>query len=148
MTSSFDEAKKSNKAFSNWAKRNLFTHRVAGYKAVVVSLKAPGIAPGDATDEQMDHIAELADQYSYGEIVVTHDQNLVLPNVKQADLFSLWEKLSEKESSYGKYRLVNRYDLLSWSGFLCISKCWVQSQSPNKSTKDSMTLIICTILVT
>jgi len=95
--SSFDEAKKSNKLFSNWAKRNLFTHRVAGYKAVVVSLKAPGIAPGDATDEQMDHIAELADQYSYGEIVVTHDQNLVLPNVKQADLFSLWEKLSEKD---------------------------------------------------
>ena len=44
----------------------------------------------------MDHIAELADQYSYGEVVVTHDQNLVLPNVKQADLFSLWEKLAEQ----------------------------------------------------
>ncbi len=94
--SSFEAAQESNKAFSNWAKRNLFPHKVAGYKAVVVSLKAPDIAPGDVTDEQMDHLADLADQYSYGEIVVTHDQNLVLPNVKQAHLLSLWEKLAEK----------------------------------------------------
>jgi sulfite reductase (NADPH) hemoprotein beta-component len=94
---SFDEATKSNQAFSNWASRNLFPHKVAGYKAVVISLKAPDIPPGDVTDEQMDYIAELADQYSYGEIVVTHDQNLVFTNVKQADLFSLWEKLAEKK---------------------------------------------------
>lgn len=92
----FAGAVESNKAFSNWAKRNLFPHRVAGYKAVVISLKAPGIAPGDATDQQMDLIADLAEQYSYGEIVVTHDQNLVLPNVKQGDLVALWEKLSEQ----------------------------------------------------
>lgn len=93
---SFAEAEKSNKAFASWAKRNLFPHKVVGYKAVVISLKAPGIAPGDVTDEQMDHIADLAEQYSYGEVVVTHDQNLVLPNVKQADLFTLWEQLCEK----------------------------------------------------
>jgi len=93
---SFEATRKSNKAFSNWVNRNLFPHKIAGYKAVVISLKAPGIAPGDVTDEQMDHIAELADQYSYGEVVVTHDQNLVLPNVKQADLLSLWEKLAEQ----------------------------------------------------
>jgi len=94
---SFDAAKVSNKAFSNWAGRNLFPHKVAGYSAVVISLKAPDIPPGDVTDEQMDHIADLADEYSYGEIVVTHDQNVVLCNVKQADLFSLWEKLAEKK---------------------------------------------------
>ncbi len=94
--SSFGVARESNNAFSNWANRNLFPHKITGYKAVVISLKAPGIAPGDATDEQMDHIAELADQYSYGEVVVTHDQNLVLSNVKQSDLFSLWEKLVEQ----------------------------------------------------
>jgi sulfite reductase (NADPH) hemoprotein beta-component len=94
---SFDAAKESNKAFSNWAGRNLFPHKVAGYSAVVISLKAPDIPPGDVTDEQMDHIADLADEYSYGEIVVTHDQNVVLCNVKQADLFSLWEKLAEKK---------------------------------------------------
>ena len=90
---SFNEAKKSNSAFSNWAGRNLYPHKIPGYEAVVISLKAPKIAPGDATDEQMDFIADLSDQYSFGEIIVTHDQNLVLPNVKQADLFSLWEKL-------------------------------------------------------
>jgi sulfite reductase (NADPH) hemoprotein beta-component len=93
---SFDAAKESNKAFSNWTKRNLFPHKVAGYSAVVVSLKAPDVPPGDVTDEQMDHIADLAEEYSYAEIVVTHDQNVVLPNIKQADLFSLWEKLAEK----------------------------------------------------
>ena len=90
---SFNEAKKSNSAFSNWARRNLYPHKIPGYEAVVISLKAPKIAPGDATDEQMDFIADLSDQYSFEEIIVTHDQNLVLPNVKQADLFSLWEKL-------------------------------------------------------
>ena len=57
---------------------------------------SPDIAPGDATDEQMDFIAELSDLYSFGEIIVTHDQNLVLPNVKQVDLFLLWEKLKTK----------------------------------------------------
>jgi sulfite reductase (NADPH) hemoprotein beta-component len=93
---SFDAAKESNKSFSNWAGRNLFPHKVAGYTAVVVSLKAPAIAPGDVTDEQMDHIADLADEYSFGEIVVTHDQNVVLCNVKQSDLLALWEKLAEK----------------------------------------------------
>lgn len=90
---SFNEAKKSNSAFSNWVRRNLYPHKILGYEAAVISLKAPKIAPGDATDEQMDFIADLSDQYSFGEIIVTHDQNLVLPNVKQADLFSLWEKL-------------------------------------------------------
>jgi len=93
---SFDKAKKTNKDFKNWATRNLYSHKVPGYRAVIISLKAPGIAPGDATDEQMDFISDLSDEYSYGEIVVTHDQNLVLPNVKQGDLFSLWEKLKTK----------------------------------------------------
>lgn len=93
---SFEAAKESNTAFASWTKRNLFPHKVAGYSAVVISLKAPDIPPGDVTDEQMDHIADLADQYSFNELVVTHDQNLVFTNVKQADLFSLWKKLSEK----------------------------------------------------
>lgn len=93
---SFEAVVESNKAFSNWVNRNLFPHKVTGYKAVVVSLKAPDIAPGDVTDEQMDFIADLADEYNFGEIVATHDQNLVLANVKQADLFALWEKLASQ----------------------------------------------------
>jgi len=90
---SFNEIKNSNDAFSNWTKRNLYPHKIAGYHAVIISLKAPDIAPGDATDKQMDVIADLSDQYSFGEIIVTHDQNLVLPHVKQSDLFLLWQAL-------------------------------------------------------
>jgi len=90
---SFNETKNSNDTFSNWTKRNLYPHKISGYHAVIISLKAPSIAPGDATDKQMDVIADLSDQYSYGEIIVTHDQNLVLPHVKQSDLFLLWQAL-------------------------------------------------------
>ena len=93
---SFSEAKKSNKDFSNWANRNLYAHKISGYQAVIISLKAPSVAPGDATDEQMDNIADLSDQYSFSEIIVTHDQNLVLPHVKQGDLFSLWQALDKQ----------------------------------------------------
>ncbi|MAJ90612.1 MAG: sulfite reductase [Legionellales bacterium] len=93
---SFEKARTANEDFKNWATRNLYSHKAPGYRAVIISLKAPGIAPGDATDEQMDFISDLSDEYSYGEIVVTHDQNLVLPNVKQGDLFALWEKLKTK----------------------------------------------------
>ena len=81
------------KRFSSWYGRNVKEHKAAGYRVVFVSLKAPGIPPGDTTDKQMDGIAALADQYSFGEIVVTHDQNLVLPHVRQADLYALWQGL-------------------------------------------------------
>lgn len=94
---SFADALESNSSFANWTKRNLAAHKKDGYKAVVISLKAPNIAPGDITDEQMDFVADLADEFSYGEIVNTHDQNMVLPHVKQADLFALWEKLQSQQ---------------------------------------------------
>jgi sulfite reductase (NADPH) hemoprotein beta-component len=80
-------------AFASWAKYNLRAHKAPGYKAVFVSLKAPGIPPGDCTHEQMDALADLADRYSLGEVRVTHNQNLVLADVKQADLYALWGEL-------------------------------------------------------
>jgi sulfite reductase (NADPH) hemoprotein beta-component len=80
-----------NKAFTNWVARNVKPHKVAGYASVVLSLKNAGIAPGDATEEQMDAAAALADKYSFGELRITHMQNLVLADVKQTDLFALWE---------------------------------------------------------
>ena len=83
--------------FAGWAERNLFPHKVAGYRAVVISLKAPAVAPGDASAEQMEHIALLAERMSHGEIVVTHDQNLVLPHVRQGDLYALWQALRAKD---------------------------------------------------
>ncbi len=79
-------------AFQKWITRNLFPHKVSGYAAVVLSLKPTGVAPGDITDRQLDIIADLADKYSLGEARTTHDQNVVLADVKKDDLFALWEE--------------------------------------------------------
>jgi sulfite reductase (NADPH) hemoprotein beta-component len=80
-----------NKAFASWLKRNVKPHKIAGYAAVELSLKRTGIAPGDATAEQMEAAAALADKYSFGELRITHMQNLVLADVKRSDLITLWE---------------------------------------------------------
>ncbi len=80
-------------AFASWIKQNTVDHKAPGYRAVYISLKAADSPPGDITDKQMDAVADLADQYSFGEIRTTHRQNLVLADVEQADLFALWQKL-------------------------------------------------------
>ena len=92
----FDEKLVSDTAFANWVKRNVKPHKVAGYRGVFISLKMPGIPPGDVTDTQMEFIADLADQYSCGEIRATHDQNLVFAHVKQGDLYALWTALKSQ----------------------------------------------------
>ncbi len=94
---SFVDQLNSEQAFNRWAKQNTVSHKVTGYRAVYISLKAPGVAPGDITDIQMDAVADLAEKYSFGEIRTTHDQNMVLPDVKQADLFPLWQGLQKHE---------------------------------------------------
>ncbi len=78
--------------FARWVERNVRPHRVAGYASVTLSLKKPGTAPGDVTSEQMDAAAALADRYSFGELRVTHEQNLVLADVEQRQLFALWQE--------------------------------------------------------
>ncbi|MEH6461434.1 nitrite/sulfite reductase [Chitinimonas sp. JJ19] len=87
----FARLRSENKAFARWVERNVFKHKQPGYAAVTLSLKATGVAPGDATDAQLDGVAELADRYSFGEIRVSHEQNLILADVKQADLPAVWE---------------------------------------------------------
>jgi sulfite reductase (NADPH) hemoprotein beta-component len=79
-------------AFARWHDRNVFAHKVPGYAAVTLSLKKTGIAPGDATSEQMDAVAELAERYSFGELRVSHEQNLILSDVRLTDLFSVWQE--------------------------------------------------------
>ncbi len=79
-------------AYGSWARRNVFPHRVPGYAAVTLSLKKTGVPPGDVTSDQMDAIADLADRYSQGELRVTHEQNLVLADVRQSDLRKLWDE--------------------------------------------------------
>ena len=78
--------------FANWKKRNVHPHKRAGYAAVTLSLKKTGVPPGDVTSDQMDAIADLADRYSFGELRVSHEQNLVLADVRQRDLPALWRE--------------------------------------------------------
>jgi len=82
-------------AFRAWYRYNTTAHKIAGYRAVYVSLKKPGVAPGDASAAQMELLAELADQYSFGEIRVTHTQNLLLADVEQDRAHELWQILEK-----------------------------------------------------
>ncbi|MBR9814411.1 nitrite/sulfite reductase [bacterium] len=83
--------------FAAWMTHNVADHKVAGYRAVFVSLKAPGEAPGDATGEQMRCVADLADAHSFGELRVTHDQNLLLADVPHADLPTVFDALAAQQ---------------------------------------------------
>ena len=82
-------------AFLRWLERNVHGHKVPGYRAVTLSLKRVGQAPGDVTSSQMEAAATIADRYSLGELRVSHEQNLVLPWVREADLFSVWHAAKE-----------------------------------------------------
>ena len=84
-----------NRAFRLWAKNNVAAHKADGYAIVNVSLKPKELAPGDITAEQMRSMADLADIYSFGELRTTHQQNLVLPHVRQSDLPSLFAELEK-----------------------------------------------------
>ena len=78
--------------FEAWKKRNVHGHKVPGYAAVTLSLKKTGVPPGDVTSDQMDAIADLADRYSFGELRVSHEQNLILADVRSRDLPTLWRE--------------------------------------------------------
>jgi len=79
------------KAFARWLARNTHPHKVSGYRAVTLSLKKHGVAPGDVTAEQMDVVADLAERYSFGELRISHEQNIILADVHEADLHALWQ---------------------------------------------------------
>ncbi len=83
--------------YNNWLIRNVIKHKLKGYSIVLISLKNKGEPPGDATSKQMRKIASIASDYSHSEIRVTHEQNLVLPHVKNSDLLSVWKKLFESD---------------------------------------------------
>ncbi|QDL92817.1 nitrite/sulfite reductase [Paroceanicella profunda] len=92
----FERARKAHPDFAHWVDQNGFAHRVPGFLAVTVSLKPVGGAPGDATAEQLRVLAEAAEQYSMDELRITHEQNVVLPNVKKDELFALWTLLKSQ----------------------------------------------------
>jgi sulfite reductase (NADPH) hemoprotein beta-component len=84
------------RAFARWVGRNTRLHKQAGYRSVVLSLKKTGVPPGDATADQMDAVADWAERFGFGEVRVSHEQNLILPDVKEADLYQVWQLAKEQ----------------------------------------------------
>ncbi|MFO1322296.1 MAG: nitrite/sulfite reductase [Burkholderiales bacterium] len=89
-----DARVRADRKFARWVQRNVHPHRVDGYAAVSLSLKPTGVPPGDLTVAQMERVADLADRFNFGEIRVTHEQNLVFAHVEVRELHALWTELS------------------------------------------------------
>ena len=92
-TDAFDRARETSPGFRSWTDTNLHPHRIDGYASAIITLKAPGATPGDATAEQMRLVADLAERFCHGDIRVNHDQNLVLPHVHKSDLPEIYAAL-------------------------------------------------------
>ena len=101
-------------AYKRWLERNVHAHQLIGYRAVTLSLKRAGQAPGDATDVQMELAAELAERFSASELRVSHDQNLVLPWVREGDLFALWE--AARDASFATPNIGLLTDMIACPG--------------------------------
>ncbi len=93
VSAALEQAKAADPAFARWVAVNVAAHKAPGYAIATVSLKPAGGIPGDATAEQMELVADLAERYSFGELRVSHVQNLVLAHVRQDDLHALWTAL-------------------------------------------------------
>lgn len=89
--SCFVERQQSDPAFARWLERNTHGHKQAGYRSVILSLKKTGVPPGDITADQMDAAADWADRFGFGELRVAHEQNLILPDIREKDLYDLWQ---------------------------------------------------------
>ena len=108
------DARAADARFSQWVDNSVTNHKLPGYAIVTLSLKPEGGTPGDATAEQMDAIADLADRYSFGEVRVGHEQNLALPHVAQRDLYALWRALDRIGVATPTVNLVS--DIISCPG--------------------------------
>ncbi|MBI2277739.1 MAG: nitrite/sulfite reductase [Dechloromonas sp.] len=86
----FRQHQQDNKAFARWLERNTHPHKAPGYRAVTLSLKQHGVAPGDISADQMEIVADLADHFSFGELRISHEQNIILADVREAHLYTLW----------------------------------------------------------
>ena len=111
---SFETHKTWNLDFARWCKTNVANHKRAGFAILTISLKPIGGAPGDATADQMDLVANLAEKYSHDEIRVTHEQNLVLAHVCQSDIYEVWQALDKAELSTPNIGLIS--DMITCPG--------------------------------
>ena len=109
-----DDMPEAGKDFANWVKTNVHAHRASGYAIATITLKTPGQVPGDATSEQMEVIADLMDQFSVGEVRVTHEQNLVLPHVRKKDLPAIYARLKELDFACANAGLIT--DIIACPG--------------------------------
>ena len=114
LSNSFDAARLANADFKRWAKNNLAAHARAGYAIVNISLKPVTGIPGDATTEQMHVMADLAAQYSFDELRISHAQNVVLAHVKLDDVYAVWQKLSQHDLAAANYGLAG--DIIACPG--------------------------------
>ncbi len=113
-TPAFEVKRLEDPGFARWVRTNVAPHKVPGYAIANISLKPEGGVPGDATAEQMEAVADLAERYSFDEIRVTHEQNLVLAHVKQADLYELWRGLESHDLATPNLGLVS--DIIACPG--------------------------------
>jgi sulfite reductase (NADPH) hemoprotein beta-component len=100
--------------FARWLRTNVLSHQRAGYRIVVLTLKKPGIPPGDISDTQLDAVADLADRYSFGEARAMHTQNMVLADVREQDLCDLYDGLARLDMATANFRLVS--DIIACPG--------------------------------
>jgi sulfite reductase (NADPH) hemoprotein beta-component len=107
-------ARLDSKSFGEWLDQNVFTHRHPDYAAVTISLKGIGEAPGDASDSQMEAVADIAERYAFDEIRVSHEQNLILPHVARADLKAVHDALAEIDLATANSNLIT--DIIACPG--------------------------------
>ena len=112
--SQFETRCREDPGFRDWVATNLADHKAPGYAVANLSLKPIGGIPGDTTAEQMEAVADLADRYGFGEIRVTHRQNLVLPHVRKTDLYALWRDLTEADLATPNFGMVT--DIIACPG--------------------------------
>jgi sulfite reductase (NADPH) hemoprotein beta-component len=114
VSKAFEAAKATSPVLARFARNNVHRHKVAGYAIVDVSLKTPGQTPGDISADQMDALADLADRYAFGEVRVTHEQNLVLPHVRLDDLPALHAGLAAADLASPNINLIS--DIIACPG--------------------------------
>jgi len=114
VSAKLDDARARDKDFDRWVRLNTHAHQAPGYAIVNISLKPIGGIPGDASDAQMNAVAEIAEKYSADEIRVTHEQNLVLPHVRKDDLYTVYQALNTAELATANIGLVS--DIIACPG--------------------------------
>ncbi len=114
VSAAFEAKRFEDRDFARWVQRNVEAHKAPGYAIVTVSLKPEGGVPGDATAQQMEAVANLAEDFGFDEIRVSHEQNLVLPHVRQADLYAVWQGLVAADLAAANLGLIS--DIIACPG--------------------------------